>query len=154
MELRHYTGAPVTLHRDLVYLQYRAHKPHGLWVSVPDENGEDGWVAFNEGEQFRPTTHAHRVVLSPCANVRVLSSIDEFDAFHCEYGVPAFWRPRGREDWLYDIDWPRVASEHDGIVIAPYLWARRMNPHWYYTWDCASGCIWNLSAIEEVVPVE
>ena len=38
----------------------------------------------------------------------------------------------------------------DGIIIAPYQWYCRMTVDWYYTWDCASGCIWNLDAIESV----
>ncbi|QBI98814.1 hypothetical protein SEA_BOBBY_184 [Mycobacterium phage Bobby] len=53
----------------------------------------------------------------------------------------------GIPDW---IDWGKVAADYGGIIIAPYQWSRRMDPHWYYTWDCASGCIWNLEAIESL----
>lgn len=150
MELRHYTGAPMTFHRDLIYLQRTNHKPHGLWVSVP---GEDDWVSWNKVEQWAFIDYAYRVVLHAEADVRVMSDVNEFDAFHREYSVAPPWRPTA-DEWLRDIDWARVASDCDGVVIAPYLWNRRMNPHWYYSWDCASGCIWNLSAIRKVVPVE
>jgi len=53
-----------------------------------------------------------------------------------------------------NINWPAVAEKYDGIIIAPYIWQRRLsdNPDhfWYYGWDCASGCIWNTEVIEEI----
>ena len=42
------------------------------------------------------------------------------------------------------IDWKKVASKYDGIEIVPYQPKARMNLLWYYGWDIASGCIWNL----------
>jgi len=37
-----------------------------------------------------------------------------------------------------------VSKEYDGIEIAPYQWDARLSLIWYYGWDVASGCIWNL----------
>lgn len=49
------------------------------------------------------------------------------------------------------INWPMVADRYQGIVIAPYLWSRRMDGGlWYYGWDCASGCIWDAAAVASV----
>jgi hypothetical protein len=45
------------------------------------------------------------------------------------------------------IDWEMVCGEYDGIIISPFCWERRLEVMWYYTWDCASGCVWNLSAV-------
>lgn len=152
MKLRHYTARPMAaFHRDLVYLQTVAEKPHGFWVSVP---GENDWVAFNEAENWwKPITYEYRIVLCDGAQVRRVEGIEQFHEFHREYAPNPLWRT-WRVDDPYCIDWRRVASDHDGVVIAPYLWKRRMNAHWYYLWDRASGCIWNLHAIKDVVPVE
>lgn len=61
------------------------------------------------------------------------------------------WRERPFVIWL---DWAAIGKLYDGIIIAPYLWERRLNggAMWYYGWDCASGCIWNPRAISEVNP--
>ena len=47
------------------------------------------------------------------------------------------------------IRWQDVALDYQGILIAPYQWSLRLDKdfRWYYMWDCASGCIWDLSAI-------
>lgn len=50
------------------------------------------------------------------------------------------------------IDWASVCRAYQGIVISPYFWSRRMGPMWYYSWDCASGVIWDADAIESVGP--
>ena len=151
MELIHYAGHPVSLDRGRIYLQRDYHKPNGLWVSV---RGPDDWVAWNEAEKYKPTTHAHRVVLRACAQVRRVVGVAEFDEFHRQYAFPSHWRRHGDDPSYWEVDWRRVAAEYDGVVIAPYLWERRMDPHWYYTWDCASGCIWNPNAIASLNPVE
>jgi hypothetical protein len=51
------------------------------------------------------------------------------------------------------IDWVRVAAEYAGILIAPYQRPVRHEIMWYYTWDCASACIWDTSIIERVEPL-
>jgi len=54
------------------------------------------------------------------------------------------------------IDWEAVAKRYTGIEIEPYNWERRnsgpnnnysMSMLWYYGWDCASGCVWELDAL-------
>lgn len=48
-----------------------------------------------------------------------------------------------------------IGARYDGIVITPYVWSMRLDrsAFWYYGWDCASGCIWNASAVAELVPL-
>ena len=59
------------------------------------------------------------------------------------------WARRFRDRY---IDWPAVATDYPGLIIAPYQWSCRMSEftRWYYGWDCASGCIWNADAIARV----
>jgi hypothetical protein len=53
------------------------------------------------------------------------------------------------------MNWPEVAKQYQGIIIAPYLDSCRLRDgfFWYYPWDCACGCIWDHTAIESVTYV-
>lgn len=147
--LLHYSEEPVDFDRDRVYEQDLlsvSGKPDGLWVSVP---GERDWPTYcrEGGVYLHDLTHIHEVQLRPYPNILRLSSPLDVDLFHTVYSVPtALSFGRGRDSW--GVDWPRVASEYAGLVIAPYIYSRRLRYLWYYGWDCASGCIWNLEAIE------
>lgn len=122
-------------------------KPHGLWVSDEDDFG---WRAWCTGEQWGLKTlkHAYDITLKKDANILYLRTPEEIDAFteKWKYAMPGV----GLDNFY--INWPEVRKLYDGIIITPYQWSRRLdgNSSWYYSWDCASGCIWNLSCIESV----
>lgn len=110
-------------------------KPVGFWLSVDDdwrrycESEELEWAA-REAVEFEVDTDA-------CLWLRTVEDIDRFDR---EYV--------GRQD-PYRIDWVPLTQQFAGIIIAPYQWQRRLarNASWYYPWDCASACIWDLSVL-------
>lgn len=156
MILEHYSSEPLELW-PMSYIQHGydrdgCGKPNGLWVSV---KGENDWRSWCEGESFRPENLAvcHRVTLSDAANIKMISSAEELFAFDDHYGVD--WQIGDSKFSLRRIDWQRVAKDYDGVIIAPYIWScrlgfdseRRRISDWYYPWDCASGCIWNMEAI-------
>ena len=154
--LMHYQAKPITFDRARVYEQVEKRashtKPRGFWVSV---EGEDDWPSWCRAEEVYQEAFgaAHEVRLADTANIRLVTSVDEIDQFHNEFAAPTDFDIRyryGIDHWV--INWPAVVGEYDGIIIAPYLWDRRLDGgcDWYYTWDCASGCIWNLAAIESV----
>lgn len=152
LQLRHYAGAPVEMDWSMPYVQRGLgayNKPRGLWVTIP---GDDDWPTWCAAENFGADrlTHVHEVVLVADANVLELTTPDALDEFSRDYGVDVPWGPG-----YYDlcIDWVRVAREFAGIIIAPYQWGQRMSLNWYYGWDVASGCIWDLTAIESVTLV-
>lgn len=155
LELRHYAAEPFGLDRSRQYEQKFADKPSGLWVSVP---GPDDWVKFCRNESFREEKLAvqHKVVLSAKSSILFVENPKDIESFTEEYRCPAYspTYPGSRlNNWA--IDWPRIAKRYDGIIITPYQWAYRLNPNmmWYYGWDCASGCIWNLDAAIESMGV-
>jgi hypothetical protein len=116
-------------------------KPNGFWVSV---DGDDDWESWCKDNNFGlgRLSYRHEVILAKDANVLVLTSADEVRCFHKEY--------HSREDAMY-VDWTTVATKYQGIIIAPYQWSLRLsNIQWYYSWDCASGCIWDVKAISKV----
>lgn len=125
------------------------HKPRGFWVSV---RGEDDWPTWCVNEEFNVESLAgrHEVKFKNSANLLILGTVAEILDFDKEFGASVI-PGRDRRDY---IDWERVVSGNswDGIIIAPYQWPLRnsMKCFWYYSWDVASGCIWNLDAIESV----
>lgn len=133
-------------------------KPLGLWLSV---EGEDDWRSWCEGEEYglENLVHTSVVELRADATIIRLVSAADLDEFTATYRVAPRWAtslPPNLLDTgttLYTlIDWPRVAEVAQGIVIAPYVWARRLDLMWYYGWDCASGCLWDLSCVAAVAP--
>lgn len=183
-ELIHYEEFPVTLDRTRTYDQQAGRmtatgKPSGLWVSV---RGEDDWRSWCEAEEFHldGLACAHRVTLSPAANVLWIVGAAALDEFHLEFSHETdFERKMAERRAEYDrgmgydlesrvqgngltfsrnqwpVDWARVAKQWDGIIIAPYIYSRRFDgPFWYYGVDCASGCIWNLDAIDTFELIE
>lgn len=145
--LWHYTPHPFAL-EDRRYDQrdpHRYRKPEGLWISV---EGEDDWQSWCESMQrcLERLVWRAPVTIRPDANVLWLTP-DLLTQFDRDFGFGR-WRGRTTQRPGHAPDWREVARRYDGIVIAPYSWHHRLALEWYYTWDCASGCIWNLSAIE------
>lgn len=111
-------------------------KPVGLWYSVGNE-----WAEWCKSEGFRDTDAqtCYRLEVDESKILR-LTTPEEILAFTAEYSI-------GTEFW--GIDWARLAGEYGGIEIAPYSWELRYDNRtsWYYTWDVASGCLWDPEAL-------
>lgn len=127
-------------------------KPIGFWVSVGDE-----WKEWCEGEHFGidRLVFEHNVTLKPKARIKYIKSAKELDDFQEKYMADHeinHHQPSSGGYMVHYIDWAKVQRRYDGIIIAPYLWERRLhiNSMWYYGWDCASGCIWNKRAIDKI----
>ena len=142
LTLTHYTHLPVDL-SERCYEQEDLSpgtKPIGLWVSV---DGPDDWTEWCAAESFGIGSFPYRVTLRCDHRLLVISSLDEFDEFQKAFGRATYLARH------CGIAWAEVAERYQGIIIAPYQWARRYSAFWYYGWDCASGCIWDVSAIHE-----
>jgi hypothetical protein len=138
--LFHYSKAPLLSVHSVAQRDEPDAKPSGLWLSVA---GEDDWKSWCQGEQWGLSrlVYETRLCLSPEARVLWLRGPASLDAFDAEYGADRYRRC---------VDWSRVANRYQGIIIAPYVRERRFDGRasdWYYSWDCASGCIWDADAI-------
>lgn len=147
--LIHYSAQPLRKATSIPLCKQQDHfKPKGLWVSV---EGPDDWKSWCEAESFSPGNlrYEQQIVLSETANIRRLSNALEIDELTERYAFP------GQRHCRYRMDWKQIADGYDGIIIAPYIWSRRLDggADWYYSWDCASGCIWNAAAIKEIIPL-
>lgn len=149
LTLSHYTerGTLVPEAREQPQPPYGPYtKPHGLWLSV---DGERDWPTYcrEAGHELENRRRRFEVRLASDANVLWLKDAWDLDDFTDEFGrymVPRHPAP--------SIRWHAVADVYAGLIVAPYVWERRLEDHtsWYYGWDCASGCIWDPSAIETV----
>lgn len=146
LRYRHYSRHPAPITEVYPCRQRPDMKPRGLWLSV--EGDGDGWRDWCEANQPRwvaEWTHIYNVTLAPNANVLLLTSPAEIWDFNKRYSCSSPWDSR----IFWYIAWDKVSAAYDGIVIAPYQWACRLDEEapWYYGWDCASGCIWEPRAI-------
>jgi hypothetical protein len=160
MRLVHYSDEPILTLLEIERgggMRENFFKPHGFWLSVDDANlSWREWCIDNTFCLDR-LTHVHDVTLARDANVLVITDPAGIHAVTEEFTNAA-----AVERWsrAYSLDWPKMRTRYDGLIITPYLWECRLEPScmWYYAWDCASGVIWQRRAIaavtlREVVPV-
>ncbi len=130
------------------YSDYLSDKPDGIWLS--DESiSEYGWRQYCEDNRERLKGLAFetkfRVDTSKLLWLKTFEKLSDFyrkfkmnnKSFNAEYLKQRF----------FNINWPRVKTEFSGILITPYQWKARHTFMWYYPWDCASACIWDLSVL-------
>jgi hypothetical protein len=150
MELTHFSGEPFEFDPNYIYAPDRQAgygKPVGFWLSDESDHGWKQWCTEADWGTER-LGHRTSFRLTPGANILHLTTVDEILAFHSEYGVSPF----PGADFGLIPDWDRVKEQYGGILITPYQWTIRshLDMLWYSGWDCASGCFWDLSAIELV----
>jgi hypothetical protein len=113
-------------------------KPEGLWISFEDD--VVSWSSWCTENDFGILNTG--ILLDITAlNLLVINNIVDANIFKEKYS-----------DQLNVIKWQSVVQDYDGIIIPSYLCQLRMHRdhRWYYAWDCASGCIWNVEKIEVV----
>lgn len=140
--LRHYSDVAAIVAGSRIPPQDRpSTKPRGFWVS--DESDETSWSAWCRDNEYGIGRNEFVVTLADDANLLILSTPRAVRDFDREFGCGDDYR----------FDWAPVADRWQGIFISPYQWSLRLSDvGWYYTWDCASGCIWDPAAIASVVP--
>ena len=149
MRLKHYARVPeVNLDRSIDYSTHypRFDKPNGLWVSV---EGPDDWKNWCQQEDYCTEwlDNEHEVVLTETANILYLETLEAVLTLQGKFKAP--------DKYGGGPDWEVIRGLYDGIIIAPYQWEARLAAEttWYSSWDCASGCIWNLDAVESITLV-
>ena len=150
--LKHYSSNWITPLEEREYEQDIDDKPHGLWVDASSP-GELSWkeYAMEYGIRlFHDVSAAYEIELFDSSNILELSSESNLADFTDEYGVRYEMRYGQLIMPQHDIDWRIVAHEYQGIIIAPYQIRAKEQYPWYRSWDIASGCIWDLDAIQKI----
>jgi hypothetical protein len=118
-------------------------KPRGFWYAF-----DDSWVSWaKENMNWLMGDYLYEVKVHS-TNILSLSTYDELVQLTKEYKCSFSCDRIG----LF-MDWRRFSEKYDGIEINPYIWKARLEFMWYYGWDVASGCIWNLDKVE-LVPLD
>jgi hypothetical protein len=141
-------------------------RPNGLWVSVGDawlidqyERWRENPCGFGSAHYPHQFKHANEIILADTGNILVISDETDFRSFNDRYSEH---RPTPTEQQARGIPWSSVRKRYQGIIIAPHLevmaqratadgWSLPVaESYWYYTWIVASGCLWDVSVIEDI----
>ncbi len=139
------------VHRQAYKTQVRYNKPNGFWFSVQSSEPEwMGWLEWSRAEEHGDIDNekAHRVEVDESRILMI--GPREIDWFNETFGVDQCIGSSRSTDRR--IRWDLVAEQFSGIEISPYSWSHRLreDTRWYYGWDCASGCIWDTTAIKSI----
>lgn len=117
-------------------------KPNGIWYQI--DGSWESWVSIEMPDWLVENNNKYELDID-MSNVLVLDTLDKMYSFNTKYKVLD-----GERLLFESIDWNRLSLDYDGIEIPFYMYSLRMNAdfHWYYSWDVASGCIWNTSIIK------
>jgi hypothetical protein len=120
-------------------------KPCGLWFSALRDDGTDPWIEYCKMRGGFDIGQYRTEIILNGDRMLYLRSAADIDRLTEQHG----FRPLFRPDYTrFAIRWEIVAREFAGIVIAPECIERRTVDLWYYTWDVASGCVWNPSGVK------
>lgn len=147
MVLTHFSEKKLKFNSSVKYTQpphNDQYKPNGFWLS--DESDDDGWKSWCDSEQFGIERLKHRVQFEiDITGILVIDTHQKVKNFHNKYSV----HPNPTFEISKFIDWKKVSKDYSGVVIVPYCYEARLRYMWYYGWDCASGCIWDLTKVKE-----
>lgn len=151
MQFIHYSAEQLDTWRPVSYLQRQAYKPSGMWFSVEDAAENDqNWYTWCHGEEWglERLTFRHKLTLVEKPNLLILDTPDKMLAFTKQY-ARNFTSVRNH---FSHVNWPAVTAKYSGIAIYPYFWQFRLESlySWYYPWDCASGCVWDINIIKSI----
>lgn len=124
-------------------------KPSGVWYSPGMHESWLDWCVNEGGYKFLKR-FLYELELD-YTNILRLRTPTELFRFTDTYGIP------DRDGWefMHKVDWRNIWEKYDGLEIVPYQWACRLEPrtHWYYGWDCSSGCVWRTAAVKSITLV-
>ena len=126
----HMSKQPIEL-KQRSYTQDVGMKPSGFWYGFGKS-----WIDWCKSEMPEWFGQYIYNVNVNDNNILKINNINELIEFDKKYSVNTMG--------FSQIDWKNVASKYDGIEIVPYQSQARMKFLWYYGWDVASGCVWNL----------
>jgi hypothetical protein len=152
-------------HFKRVPTQSQTMKPRGLWFACGD-----AWLRYVMEENFKQDSYKflYEVNINN-PNILFIRSIKDYDEFEKKFSyvhkhksyIPKIGSIQGK--WIENsyvlIDWQQVQEKgYHGLIICPSLlnklWKRNKgntdNYLWYYTWDVASGVIWNEGAVKNI----
>jgi len=113
-------------------------KPKGLWYSCGDD-----WIQWASSEMpgmINKANYLYKIEVN-YDKIKTVHSEAEFTFLEKEYGAKSMIGGTV-------IDWKKLQDDgFAGIEICPYFNNKRYTAQWYYSWDVASGCIWDPAGL-------
>jgi len=110
---------------------YYYSKPPGFWYQIDDD-----WERWCKDEDFHCGKFKHEIIINDC-NILIIDTLEKFEKFVDEYSTTDL------KCWKFNkLKVEKLINNYDGLEISHYFYEYRLNVHWYYSWDCASGVIW------------
>ena len=137
----HMSKYPIQKLEKRYYIQKPDDKPNGFWYGFGNE-----WIDWTEtAGPERKGKYIYEVYIND-SKILQINDDQQFIEFTKEYKS----RKQIIPEIIFSIDWPRIEFKYDGIEINPYIDHARndIKAFWYYSWDIASGCIWNLNNVK------
>lgn len=129
-------------------------KPTGLWYGLDDSWSE--WC-ISAGESAWVQVYNYQLEVDE-SRLLLINSLDSLYHFYEHYHE--VWLQRAGIADFERINWNAVAQDYAGIEIRDYhalKWSHNLpigGITWLYGWDCDSGCIWDLSAIQGIESIQ
>jgi len=128
------------LNKSKIYYQSgSSDKPKGLWYQINGSWNE--WCSIEMPHWLDDKVDWELSIDK--SNVLIIDTLEKFNLFETKYQAKHPYLPSNNY-----IDWKKVCKDYDGIEIPNYMYSKRFSSMWYYGWDVASGCIWNLKKVK------
>lgn len=159
---RNFNGPSQSINLNLTYKQYEketriklsdgsitwagGRKPEGLWYAFGREWLDyDGEIANDEHlcPLFELELNIDKMLL-----IKSGADIEKFSRQYAENNKDTV------RLYSYSINWRKVVKDYSGIEINPYVSPEECRAElitcWYWGWDVAGGCVWDLNSIVNV----
>lgn len=123
------------------------HKPTGTWYSLGQEWIR--WISEQGLDWYQQYNNVYMLNID-YSNILRINTVDKLKLFEKTYKADVVqWMGTVK---ILNIDWKKVSENYKGIEIIPYRWEMRSSI-WYNSWDIASGCIWDSTAIKSYTEI-
>ena len=127
------------------YKQEIDYKPNGIWYGI-----DWAWEDWCKSEMPEWKHKRHFELKLDLKRILIINTESKLKKFYKTFGESPDWAKNLSSSYIVFINWKKVAKKYSGIEITPYPYKFRFKYMWLYTWDVASGCVWNLNAIKSV----
>ena len=155
----HFSKTPITelkhVRQNTSHWAWKLGKPNGLWYSCGSSWHE--FIHYNDLSSL----YIYELEID-LRFLKIIRTKEELDALTSRFGLLGDPSRYEAEEFT-KIDWQKVSIRYLGIEICPYIHERRytgfkkvpliQRSSWYYSWDVASGCIWNPKAIKSITQI-